>query len=187
MCGRYFFDPDDYMVFLEETKLKGRFKGGEVFPTADAPVLRANQEVLLARWGLPFSGSGQNLLHARSATVEEKRSFAPAFRHDRVMIPSSGFYEWQHKNGKSVPGEKYFFKIPDQKRLYMAGLLLPGPEGPCFVIITRKAGPSVETTHDREPLILPREKVMLWLRDLEAARRLLGTDYPELKRLYCGI
>lgn len=186
MCGRYFFDPDDYRLFLDKSGLSGQFKGGEIVPTAKAPVLRADHSVILCRWGLPFYGSSKELLHARAETLEEKKTFAPAFRHDRLMIPTSGFFEWQHEGGRSLPGQKYFFKEPEEKRLYLAGLLLPGQEGPSFVIITRPAGPSMEGTHDREPLILPRKKVNVWLRDIEGARALVKTPYVPLERSYAG-
>lgn len=187
MCGRYFFDPDDYRDFLRQTDLAGRFQGGEICPSMQAPVLTAAHKAELARWGLPFHKPGQNLLHARAETVEEKRSFAPAFRHDRIMVPTSGFFEWQHdEKGRSLAGQKYFFREKGEPRLYLAGLLLPGEEGPCFVIITRPAGVWVEATHDREPLILPRERVNAWLGRIDQARALLRAPYPELQREFRG-
>lgn len=185
MCGRYFFDPEDYAGFLRQSGLAGRFKGGEIVPTAEAPVLADRSRVLLGRWGLPFFG-GRELLHARAETVTSKKTFKPVFEHDRLMIPSSGFFEWQHINGKSQSGQKYFFRRKDEPRLYMAGLLLPSPEGPCFVIITREAGPSMRETHDREPLLLNRSEVLPWLSDPSAALKILQKGPALLSRTYCG-
>lgn len=187
MCGRYFFDPAEYGNFLNETGLSETFKGGEIRPTDRAPVLTAEGKVLLSRWGFPLTGQpAKELLHARAETVTEKKLFAPAFASGRLMVPASGFYEWLHRNGKSVRGQKYFFFDPERPRLYMAGLLLPTPEGPSFVIITRPAGPEMADIHDREPLILARAEVPAWLHDAsEAARLLAGPAFP-LRKTFQG-
>lgn len=189
MCGRYFFDPDDYQELLAAARFPAEeFKGGEVYPNSKAPVLLADKSLHLLRWGRPWSGGkGGSLLHARAESVREKSTFAPAFREQRCMIPTSGYYEWQHIDGKSQRGQKYFFYNPETPRLYLAGLVLAHPDGPCFVIITREAGAFMTDIHDRMPLLLARDEVAPWLGNSTRAEEILLRPQMELARAYKGV
>ncbi len=188
MCGRYFFDTDEYGVMLNdpESPVFG-FGGGEIYPSADAPILLADNTLALSRWGKAIEwGRGGNLLHARSETVQEKPTFRNAFQNSRCMIPTSGYYEWNHVDGKSQRGQKYFFYDPDSPRLYLAGLALPSDSGLCFVIITREAGAFMTDIHDRMPQTLARDQVNEWLRDTAKAQAMLLNPQAELARTYQG-
>lgn len=189
MCGRYLFDTDDYEMLITDPNSPAlNFHGGEIKPTDTAPILQADQTISLMRWGFPVTwGKGGELLHARSESVREKPTFRQAFAESRCMIPTSGYYEWLHINGKSQRGKKYFFYRPEgNRRLYLAGLALPSAEGPTFVIITRDADPFMLDIHDRMPQTLEPDQVQGWLNDVEYASRLMKLPQVALAKEYQG-
>lgn len=51
----------------------------------------------------------------------------------RCVIPSTGFYEWDREK------RKYFFTVPNEEALYMAGLYAIRESRPCFCILTTAA------------------------------------------------
>ncbi len=188
MCGRYLFDPDDYEKLITDPESPVlHFQGGEIRPTAAAPILQADNQIALARWGMEPTWGKTTLLHARSETVAEKPTFREAFAKNRCMIPTSGYYEWLHIAGKSQRGKKYFFYRPEgNRRLYLAGVALEGPEGPAFVIITRDAAPFMSEIHDRMPQTLEADQVQRWLKDTSYAQELLRLPQVALAKAYEG-
>ncbi|MDF0536027.1 SOS response-associated peptidase family protein [Shewanella sp. A32] len=52
-------------------------------------------------WGIKPEWSKQLLINAKAETVREKKTFASAFKHHRVLVPCSGGYEWRRKKGAS--------------------------------------------------------------------------------------
>ena len=55
----------------------------------------------------------------------------------------------------------------------------------CFVILTTAPNSSVESIHDRMPLILRRDQVRPWLTDASAALELLAGHPPLLHKECC--
>ena len=202
MCGRYSVMTEEDILemreILEEINRRyagdpqlGSFRGGEIFPTNTVPVLAADgktdsHRAELMRWGFPrFQGSGV-VINARSETVAEKPMFRSAFTARRCVVPSTGFYEWRHEEGRKT-GERLLFRLPERPLLYMAGLygVFPAPDtqGPAwtgFVILTTAANPSVSTVHDRMPLVLEEEELDLWIHDRPAALRLISAPCRHL-------
>ena len=165
MCGRYYVDDEtaqeiERLVRQVDEKLQA--KRGDIHPTENAMVMKANQDVLSAdymKWGFPnFTGKGV-IINAKSETVKEKRMFADYVDSKRCIIPARGFYEWNKQK------EKVTFKAPDDKILYMAGIWKHYEEGSRFVILTTSANESVINVHDRMPLILDENEVEDWIMD----------------------
>ncbi|MBF2066291.1 MAG: SOS response-associated peptidase [Calothrix sp. C42_A2020_038] len=124
----------------------------------------------LLRWGLIPSWSkdpniATKLINARSETVAEKPSFRSAFKKRRCLIVASGFYEWQHREGKKQP---FYFQLEDKQPFGFAGLwehwLSPdGEEIDTCTILTTSANELMAPVHDRMPVILKPEDYDLWL------------------------
>lgn len=187
MCGRYLFKPEDYPDILKSNAAKADdFQGGVVFPSTKAPIITKKLEVEMHTWGKRWHFNPRILLHARAEGVMEKPTFRNAYSINRIIIPTSGFYEWKHVKGKSQKGEKYFFYSEESSRLYLGGLLLDNEYGYAFVIITRPAEEWMEDIHTREPLLIPEEEVSIWLQDYYKADRFLSRPQMALAREYQG-
>jgi putative SOS response-associated peptidase YedK len=133
------------------------------------------------RWGLVPSWAkdpaiGSRLINARVETLAEKPAWRQAFRRRRVVLPASGFYEWQpvEVDGRTRKQPYYVHPAEDGGLLSLAGLyeLWPDPgkaeDDPdrwlwtATVVTTQATGPLGEI-HDRAPLILPPDRIDAWL------------------------
>lgn len=107
-----------------------------------------------AVWG--FKGG---IINARAETAA--RRFEQAFYERRVIVAADGFYEWTGPRSDRRP---LWFRPPEGGLLHLAGLAEEQPDGRlAFVILTTEASGAVCGIHDRMPVVLPREKVSLWL------------------------
>jgi putative SOS response-associated peptidase YedK len=145
---------------------------GEVRPTNHAPILiwdDGNMTPLPVRWGFPrWDGKGVTF-NARAESARQKPMFREPMRKKRCVIPSTGFYEWSHANGKQQK-DKYLLTEPGKDMLYMAGIVdtFKGKNGKhedAFTILTTSANSSVSPLHDRMPVILHSDELEAWLRD----------------------
>src|SRR5512133_445651 len=115
MCGRFVADiPPDVLAKLfglrEVPLLEPRHN---VAPTQNVGVIRCcdpgnHNRFDLLRWGFVPSWSkdlsfGSHLINARSETVAEKPTFRHAIKYRRCIVPTSGFYEWDHSGSKKQP------------------------------------------------------------------------------------
>lgn len=175
MCGRFVANiPVDELkkVFnlVEIPQLDARFN---VAPTQLSAVVRnkGDRNLLdLLKWGLVPGWSkdlsfGSHLINARSESVAEKPAFRHAIKYRRCIIPTSGFYEWSHYDGKKQP---YFIQMVDYSPMCLAGLweswkAPDGSEMETFAILTTAANKLVATIHDRMPVILHPDAFALWL------------------------
>jgi putative SOS response-associated peptidase YedK len=175
MCGRFVANiPADELkkifALIETPQLEPRFN---VAPTQWVPVVRNNGDhnhLDLLKWGFVPSWSkdqsfGSHLINARSETVAEKPTFRHAIKFRRCIIPTSGFYEWDHSAGKKQP---YYIQLADQTPMSLAGLWesWKAPDGSVietFAIMTTAANKLVEPIHDRMPVILHPDTFSLWL------------------------
>jgi putative SOS response-associated peptidase YedK len=157
-------------ALIETPHLEPRFN---VAPTQQVAVVRNQGEVNrldLLKWGLVPSWSkdlsfGSHLINARSETVAEKPTFRHAIKYRRCIVPTSGFYEWDHSGGKKQP---YFIQLADQSPMCLAGVweswkAPDGSEIDTFAILTTSANKLVEPIHDRMPVILYPDTFNLWL------------------------
>ena len=190
MCGRFYIDPEDeYFRELAErigaSPLTGRFSGkmpgsgtgkygGEVAPTAVAPVLALNragkQAVFPMQWGykLPAGGGKKPplIINARSETAAEKPLFRDSWFSRRCVIPATAYFEWEHRmgfDGKPKAGARYRIAPAGGKRIFFAGLYRMEEGLPFFVILTRASAENLFWMHDRMPLMLPETETAGWI------------------------
>ena len=185
MCGRYDFGKgatDEKMVALIEAmerKYPGMYKTGEILPGDTAPAVIARNEKVIpvpAVFGFPGFAGGKLLINARAETAAEKKTFAESLKDRRVILPATGFYEWDSKKSK------YLFTVEAQTVFYLCGLyrIIDGQYR--FVILTRAANDSMIGTHDRMPVIVSQDEVRAYLTNLSAAEEILSCASPTLVR-----
>jgi putative SOS response-associated peptidase YedK len=165
----------------------------------DAPDDRGEPErqIRNLRWGLVPSWAkdpsiGSRLINARVETLADKPAWRQAFRRRRVVLPASGFYEWQPLESDGKPRKQPFYVHPaDDGILPMAGLyeLWPDPDKAeddpdrwlwtATIVTTQATGPLGEI-HDRAPLILPPDRVDAWLNPTL-------TDPDKIRQLLAGL
>lgn len=155
------------------------------------PIVTSNA-ISLSNWGLiPSWFSVDNdsekfriqTLNARCESLLEKASFKHTFLSQRCIIPSTGFFEWQHTNNNKIP---WFIKHSTTEIFSMAGIydtwrnkedvLLHS-----FSIITTSANTIMENIHNtkkRMPLILNPADESDWLNDKDIAKQLLDYKIP---------
>ena len=195
ICGRYTVFTEEEIIEMRAIidEIGRRFgpeaiKTGEIFPTNTAPVLTLNDHRLAplpVAWGFPhWDGKGRPIINARSETALEKRMFSKPLLTRRCVIPSTGFFEWSHVDGKAKK-DKFLFRRPGEKMLYMAGMVdaLKGKDGvvrDTFVILTTRANASMSPFHDRMPVVLSPDEREDWLDSDAFMRLVLARDGPEL-------
>lgn len=175
MCGRYTIFTDqqnDEMADILQ-QVQNQVKTDEIYPTNPAPVILADK-VQAFYWGfLKFKSTGV-IINARAETVAEKKVFKNSLAKRRCIIPATGFYEWKNK-------QKYYFIIPNQPVLYMAGIYNEFHKKPHFIILTTAANASVEKIHDRMPLVLEKTMVEDWILNDKNITHILQSVPPQLQ------
>lgn len=180
MCGRYYIDDDmidDIRQIVRKLDRKG-IRSGDVYPSMEAPVIRAEQNtavLMTSKWGFPIDQ--KLIINAKAETATQRPLFSHCVQTGRCVIPATGFYEW--KNHK----QQYRFYDADGGRiLYMAGLYQYNQMQSQHVILTTAANASMLPVHDRMPLILTQSQVEEWLHKPEQATHILSIKPPELER-----
>ena len=183
MCGRYFIDmtPDDDALeeILRDLNRRGLLKrdagrpapklSGEIFPTDVVPVIACGREPgsgrpgkprpFAMRWGYTLTG-GRRVINARSETAAQKPIFGDGLRARRLLIPASGYYEWErHQTGR----RKYAIRAKAGGALFMAGVYRFEAREPVFTILTRQSEANIAFIHERMPVLLTREAAGEWL------------------------
>lgn len=158
-----------------------------VFPGDYAPIVYKEEEaggILIAdtfKWGLlPFWAKdeklGKKLFNARSETISQKPSFKTSFNKMRCIVPVVGFYEtWREGKNK----KPYYFYLKDEEPFSLAGLYNVWHDIPTFTVITMPSNVTIQSIHDRMPLVLNSETEKLWLdkgNDSAILRSLTSTD-----------
>lgn len=141
------------------------FRKAEIRPSDSAPVFRMGEhgrEQAVMRFGFPTK-DGSLLLNARCETILEKALFREHLFHRRILIPATGFHEWDPYR------RRHTFCSLDGSSLYLAGI----HDGEHFVIITTEANESLRAVHDRMPLILDRSLFAPWLQDRQSISAIL--------------
>ena len=162
MCSRYYIDPDmmdEISKVVQNTNGRIRLTQGDIRPTDAAPVIGQSGhglELDMCRWGYPMSKGKNLVINASAETVLDKPSFQNGILYHRLLIPASGFYEWNSLKEKST------FTRSDSSVLYMAGFCDWFENERRFVILTTTANDSMKKIHDRMPLILEREQISDW-------------------------
>ena len=139
----------------------GLFRPRDIHPADTAPVIAAEGGRMLlknSRWGFPGRENGL-VINARRETVRSMRLFSEGIERHRIVLPASGFYEWNQAR------EKYTFRHPKQELLYLAGFCDQFGGEERFVILTGEAGHSMSPVHDRQPLVIKGNDLQIWLSD----------------------
>ena len=192
MCGRYsLICTDDlgnrFRVYLPTIGCRSRFN---VAPSQVMPVVvqREQAELVPMEWGLvphwiKDPAAAHRPINARAETLTERPMFRGLIRHNRCLVPASGFYEWKKDGGHKVP---YYLRLRDADLFAFAGLYdvwhdADGSALATYTIITTAANKVVAPIHDRMPVILRREDEERWIandpRHGRSFRDLLG-PYP---------
>jgi putative SOS response-associated peptidase YedK len=109
---------------------------------------------------------GVRAFNARAETIAEKPTFKNAFAKRRCIVPANGYFEWQVVDGEKTP---QFIHPADGSPLAFAGLTevwRPSKDDPwlvTFSIVTTEARGGMKQIHDREPVMLTRDDVDVWL------------------------
>lgn len=132
--------------------------------------MRHERELVLVRWGLIPSWvkdpqSFSTLINARSETAREKPSFRASMRHRRCLVPTDGFYEWTGEKGAKQP---HLIRPKNGGLMAMAGIFdhwlgADGSELETMAILTTRANRTMQSIHDRMPVILSEEDFDAWL------------------------
>lgn len=175
MCGRFVADiPSDELrkIFrlIETPQQEARYN---VAPTQQVAVVRNegdHNRLDFLKWGFVPSWakdlkSGSHQINARSETVTEKPAFRQAIKYRRCIVPTSGFYEWEHSGDKKQP---WFIQLADRSPMCLAGIwetwkAPDGSELETFAILTTESNKLVAPLHDRMPVILHPDTFTFWL------------------------
>lgn len=140
------------------------------FAHPEVPII-TNQESLITtgQWGLltDFATDvsfAKNTLNARAETISEKPSFAP-YMHQRCLVLSDGFYEWQWHNVSGTKKQKYFITT-SEKSIVMAGIWSFWNLQYTFSIVTTQANDlmsEIHNTKQRMPVVLQPNDYSDWL------------------------
>jgi putative SOS response-associated peptidase YedK len=175
MCGRFTLTApadvvaDHYQLSLIPL-LAPRYN---IAPTQPVAAVRLDQaggrEWTHFRWGLVPSWArdlsiGSKMINARSETAAEKQSFRTAFKRRRCLIPATGFYEWQKRDGRKQP----MYIQPVDGLMSFAGLweIWSSADGDVLetcTILTTEPNELMAPIHNRMPVILDPEDYSAWL------------------------
>jgi putative SOS response-associated peptidase YedK len=142
------------------------FASGFTYP--EWRIVTKESSIRLMKWGLIprwFQGMepkeiANKTLNARVETLHEKVSFNSLLNSNRCIIPSNGFFEFQHHGSNKIP----YFIYPTRDQIFsMAGLYdewvnrYTGEFMRTFTIITTEANELMAEIHNqkkRMPLLL---------------------------------
>jgi len=182
MCGRF-----TYKLTWEEIVALYRLTVGpsphnfqprfNVCPTTTIDTILGqdgSRQLVPMRWGLiprwwskPLKEMRLATFNARAESVATKPMFRSAFRHNRCLIPVSGYYEWQDAPDGKQPW--YFTARDGSPALTIAGLCDEWHDKAsgetlksCTMIIT-EPNKFVADIHDRMPVLLTEKQFEPWL------------------------
>ena len=129
MCGRFYIATEDAALEIRallnelyKREAENKPKQGEVFPTENALVIANNRNLesrpFVMRWGFAAQDGKRTIINARSETVKDKPMFRDSFARRRLLVPSTGYFEWEKRGSEKI---KYLISAPGGIT-YMAGL-----------------------------------------------------------------
>ncbi len=187
MCGRYTLGELDETDILQDILGKvtycfdprdEKLWNREIYPTAHAPVLTQQREIVLSKWGFDRVRGAGVIFNARSETLLQSGFWKKYLPNGRCVVPAKNYFEWEHVGKKT--GDKYIFLRPQNRPLYFAGITdVRSPSHP-YAVITRSASQNLRFVHDRMPLILTEDMLSAWL-DPIMDPKLLILESPPLE------
>jgi putative SOS response-associated peptidase YedK len=154
MCGRYVRKGEvktvDQALGLQDGQ-ENWTESYNVAPGSTIPIVTADpagRHMVLATWG--FTSPGRSpLFNARGETVDSLQSFRDAFRHNRCIVPASGFYEWRPSDR-----QPFYFERGVGQLLAFAGIWKLVGNHMEATVITTTPNSDLQGIHDRMPVIL---------------------------------
>jgi putative SOS response-associated peptidase YedK len=137
---------------------------GEYAPHGAVVMSPAFWGLVPAWWTKPLSEKNFSTFNARAETIEESSAFAGAFRHNRCLVPASGFYAWSGPDGARTP-----FAVALKRRAWFcfAGIwsraMIEGSEIDTFAIITCEPNDLMAGFGPSMPVILEAKDHGRWL------------------------
>lgn len=173
------------------------------------PEKTAALELRHCHWGLVpvWARPGQfksPLINARSETVHEKPSFRNLIKHQRLLLPVTGFYEWRRDKSNKTP---FYIYPTDEQPMLLAGVFQVSRkrtdatdrrdpieaetatvETTDFALLTTAANDEMARVHDRMPVIISPDKAGAWLLDddrdnLDELMQPAGNDYLSFRQV----
>lgn len=187
MCGRYVLEAApsqlvDKFDLIELEKFPPRYN---IAPTQPILIIREGEvpeagsnlptrRPLLVKWGFMPSWVKDPrdfplIVNARSETAINKASFKAAMRHNRVLIPATGYYEWRRpKEGDGEKSQPYYIRPKQGGVIAFAGIMetwasADGSEFDGAAILTTKANPAIRIVHERMPVVIDPSNYSRWL------------------------
>ena len=187
MCCRYLTGLDFLEKLDEIIKEEGivpavdvPYKAGQdVRPTDTSVVICSNRNRLSAasmRWGFSNPYRKGLIINARAETVREKKMFSDSVLNRRIVVPASGFYEWDPYKAR------YRFTLPDNGLVLLAGFYHEEQGAPRYTILTTEANDSMRPVHDRMPVMIGRDEIKPWIQDSERLSEFLERPQVRLVR-----
>ena len=185
MCGRYILKAlrDDVIKHfnlidgLDYFDIHGYKMREEVFPGEWITAINnANhpEDIWWTIEGKDNNGVPRRAINAKAETITKVRMFSDAFRTDRVLIPATGFYEWD------VNKQRHEFTF-DEPLFAFGGVArdceIKGETRRCGVILTTTANDVVRPIHTkgRMPVVIHRYDYARWLDS--------QTNFEDLRRM----
>lgn len=166
MCGRMnVSDHPGVQALMRDLGIPIYPKGNSDYrPTQLTLALILNEQHALAAeemsWGIQPPWAKQLLINAKAETVQEKKTFASAFKAHRCLIPCTGWYEWKEEDDKKKA--KYLFTHPKQQAFLMAGIWFSHEDHKQFVTLTTEPNSTCAEIHHRMPVMINKEDVNYW-------------------------
>ena len=185
MCGRYILKAlrDDVIKHfnlidgLDYFDIHGYKMRDEVFPGEWITAINNANRPEDIWWTIEDkdnSGAPRRAINAKAETVTKVHMFADAFRTDRVLIPATGFYEWDANK------QRHVFTF-DEPLFALGGIArdceIKGETRRCGVIMTTDANEVVRPIHikGRMPVMIHKYDYAKWLDP--------DTSFTDLRRM----
>jgi putative SOS response-associated peptidase YedK len=200
MCGRYAITTAPEAIrslfrYQDQPNFPPRYN---IAPTQPIPIVRVEEgqrRFALVRWGLIPSWvkdprTFSLLINARGESLLNKPAFRSAMRYRRCLIPADGFYEWRQEGPRKQP---YYVHLRAGGLMAFAGLWenWTGPNGEemeTAAVVTTLANRTLQSIHERMPVIISPEAFHIWLDcrsvDAETAAALIAPAPDDLLQVY---
>ncbi len=128
-------------------------------------------DMVQRRWSWP-APTGRPVYNYRS----EGRAFGNSAKGGRCLIPIDGFYEFTAPaDPRAKRKDKWRFTQPDVAFFCVAGLWRADPKvGEAFTMLTCEPGADVAPYHDRQIVLMPRDRWADWIAGVVPAAALIA-------------
>lgn len=134
-------------------------------PGSHVPLITSDG-LKIMHWGFPLEK--KLVFNAREETLFDKNMFKESALNRRCLIPCTLFYEW-----KTTGKDKIKYEIDTKDPLFYLGgiygktLDTRGEPMDSFAIITKASQGEMVKIHHREPLVVPKQNWVSFLKPLE--------------------